>query len=306
MNTAHSFSHFLRAHEQVHFHWDIQTHRPHAFQGEASARRYGEVTFSSIALDEAQGLRERGQIKPKEESFVALIRLAAGRMDLAHGTADSEVKPGDVFIWDALKRCQFSTAQGTRCQAVLLPREWVAAHVHQIDQLAGLVLPPGSLSGTLLSSQLASLHSGIVEAVEAERQGLIGATLSLLGAATAKRLRDSQCQHALFQRLLSELQLRYRDPGFTPDDLADALQISTRYLRKILAGQGERFSDLLRKKRLQHAAIALADPALAKRSVTDIAYRAGFSDSAHFSHMFKAEFGCSPRQHRQRRLAKPG
>lgn len=305
MNTAHSFSHFLRAHEQVHFHWVIQTDRPNVFQGDASARRYGEVTFSSIALDEAQGLRERSQIKP-EEQFLALIRLSSGSMNLAHGNADSEVNSGDVFIWDTLKRCQFSTAQGTKCQAVLLPREWVAAHVHQVDQLAGLVLRPGSLSGTLLSSHLASLHSGIVEAVEAERQGLIGATLSLFGAATANRMRDSQCQHALFQRLLSEIQLRYSDPEFSPDDAASALQISTRYLRKILAGQGERFSDLLRKKRLQHAAIALADPALAKRSVTDIAYRAGFSDSAHFSHMIKAEFGCSPRQYRQRRLAEPG
>ena len=34
-------------------------------------------------------------------------------------------------------------------------------------------------------------------------------------------------------------------------------------------------------------------------SITDIAYRWGFSDAAHFARMFRERFGMSPRRYRE-------
>jgi AraC-like DNA-binding protein len=39
------------------------------------------------------------------------------------------------------------------------------------------------------------------------------------------------------------------------------------------------------------------------RTITEIAFLWGFSDSAHFSHSFRKEFGTSPRAFRSRALA---
>lgn len=45
---------------------------------------------------------------------------------------------------------------------------------------------------------------------------------------------------------------------------------------------------------------ALADAASAGRSITEIAYAAGFSDAAHFSRAFQQRFGTTPRAYRKR------
>jgi AraC-like DNA-binding protein len=38
----------------------------------------------------------------------------------------------------------------------------------------------------------------------------------------------------------------------------------------------------------------------AQRTITDIAFAWGFSDQSHFNRRFKAEYGCAPRDYRQR------
>src|ERR1700761_4411773 len=43
------------------------------------------------------------------------------------------------------------------------------------------------------------------------------------------------------------------------------------------------------------------DGADTETSITEIAYRWGFNDSAHFSRLFKASFGMSPTQYRSSR-----
>ena len=41
---------------------------------------------------------------------------------------------------------------------------------------------------------------------------------------------------------------------------------------------------------------SLCDPALAARSISEIAVAWGFNDAAHFSRAFRARFGRSPRE----------
>lgn len=57
-----------------------------------------------------------------------------------------------------------------------------------------------------------------------------------------------------------------------------------------------------RDMRLQHSRWRLMN---SKRTVTQIAYECGFSDSSHFSRWFRAKFGETPKQYRTRRLTDP-
>ena len=57
-------------------------------------------------------------------------------------------------------------------------------------------------------------------------------------------------------------------------------------------------SDWLRDRRLELAHGWLTDPALRRRTVTDIAYRCGFKDSSHFSRLFRERYGQAPREER--------
>ena len=53
-------------------------------------------------------------------------------------------------------------------------------------------------------------------------------------------------------------------------------------------------------RRLTQAATQLADPRYRERTVSEIAFEAGFEDAAHFTRAFKRRYQCTPREWRNR------
>ncbi len=91
------------------------------------------------------------------------------------------------------------------------------------------------------------------------------------------------------------------DPGLSPREIAQAHNISVRYIFKLFESEGPKIAALIRLKRLLRCRAALLDPAFDDQTVTDIAFANGFSDSAHFSRAFRNAFEISPKAFRQRR-----
>ena len=93
---------------------------------------------------------------------------------------------------------------------------------------------------------------------------------------------------------------RLSDPTLDPSSAAAAAGISVRYANVLLSGQGTSLQQFIVSRRLDHCRRALEDPMQAQRTITDIAFAWGFSDQSHFNRRFKAEYGCAPRDYRQR------
>jgi AraC-like DNA-binding protein len=91
------------------------------------------------------------------------------------------------------------------------------------------------------------------------------------------------------------------DPRLRPADLAARFGVSERYVRAVLGAGGESFSAYLLRRRLERCATLLADPAWQARTITDIAFHAGFGDLTHFGRAFKARYGATPRDYRRAR-----
>lgn len=84
-------------------------------------------------------------------------------------------------------------------------------------------------------------------------------------------------------------------PTLSPESIARNLGISVRHLYKIFSLEPVSLCEFIRQERLSVARRMLSDPAHSDQSITDIAYRCGFSSSAHFSSAFRTRFGISPR-----------
>ncbi|MET0877141.1 MAG: acetamidase/formamidase family protein [Tardiphaga sp.] len=104
---------------------------------------------------------------------------------------------------------------------------------------------------------------------------------------------------AILHRICQTIERRLGDADLAPGRVAQAEGISERYLQKLFEGTGSSFTHYLRERRLQRAWADLSSPAEAQHSISEIAYRSGFNDSAHFSRAFRARFGLSPREFRQ-------
>ena len=90
---------------------------------------------------------------------------------------------------------------------------------------------------------------------------------------------------------------RLRDPMLTPESIARAHAMSVRALYIIFEDAGESVAGLVRSERLARCRADLERPS--GDTVTEIAFRWGFSDATHFSRVFRREFGVTPREARR-------
>lgn len=93
------------------------------------------------------------------------------------------------------------------------------------------------------------------------------------------------------------------DRSLSANTIAEACNISPRYLCYILKSAGYTFSQLVWDKRLRKARKWLISPKMQNYLVHEIASMAGYKSAAHFSRAFKATYGCTPSEYREKALA---
>lgn len=88
------------------------------------------------------------------------------------------------------------------------------------------------------------------------------------------------------------------DPGLGPRQVAAAIGVTPRYAHQLFQDNDESLGEYIQRRRLEETARRLRDPAWCARSITDIAFACGFSDSTVFGRCFKRRFGATPRAYR--------
>jgi AraC-like DNA-binding protein len=106
-------------------------------------------------------------------------------------------------------------------------------------------------------------------------------------------------QSANLGRVCAVIQARLAEPDLTLGKVAAASGISPRYVQKLLGNVGQGFAGYLRASRLERCRADLADHCRAGLSITEICFRWGFNDAAHFSRSFRARYGTSPKDFRK-------
>ncbi len=105
-----------------------------------------------------------------------------------------------------------------------------------------------------------------------------------------------------FHRISQAIERQLGDGDLTLHQIADQQHVSARYIQKLFQQAGLSFSQYLRQRRLEHCHADLASSAHRNLSISDICFRWGFNDAAHFSRSFRADYGMTPRAYRQERL----
>src|SRR5690606_41043905 len=85
-----------------------------------------------------------------------------------------------------------------------------------------------------------------------------------------------------------------------PEGVAAHFGLSSRYLRKLFAGEGESVARYIQRRRLEKSADRITNLLWRDQSITDICYDVGFKSPPHFTRAFKARFGVTPNEYRKR------
>lgn len=99
---------------------------------------------------------------------------------------------------------------------------------------------------------------------------------------------------ARLREIKSDIGGNLRQHGLSIDGVASRHGISAGYVRQLFTAEGTTFTEFVLQQRLAAAQAMLRDPHFADRSVTAIAFEAGFGDVAYFNRIFRRRFGKKP------------
>lgn len=110
---------------------------------------------------------------------------------------------------------------------------------------------------------------------------------------------ETGMQTSLLNRICQHIEANLGDIGLNNLTVAHKMGISPRYVQKLFENAGDNFAHYVRQRRLERCRADLVTPQWENLSITEVAYRWGFNDSAHFSRSFREEYGISPREWRK-------
>lgn len=279
----------------------------------------GERALFERVEDGGSAGRERALADRMADGGHILILQLEGRCVVQLGRDGLAIETGDVLFAEAqiVARVQVFGCSRQLCMA--LPGASTQPTRAQRELRIGRISGASAL-GAALRCLLLAARTVDGRLTAAEQRGLRAVVLDLArlsittGDADADGWRGSPADvggvgggaSRALAGLQTTIEQSLSDPGLSPARVAEAHGISTRQLHRVFKRAGTSFSAFVRERRLERCRGDLADPGLRALPMTEIAYRWGFSDSAHFSRCFRAAFGCTARDFRAGRQEADG
>jgi acetamidase/formamidase/AraC-like DNA-binding protein len=276
----------------------------------ASHRNASGVALTRISAG-SQGISPLSQ--PNEDLPIALLPIEDGVV-LRQGASHRIVPVGHLLLLPRSGDWRVVFQRDMR--AIVLSVTSDALH-GRITGKSGFdeprVVAPGGLAGVfsrMLEASAQTLETLSDPEWSAIAQSLVELLLTLVHRLSAPTpdANNTATQAAILHRICQTIERRLDEPELSPARVAPAEGISERYLQKLFETVGDNFTHYVRERRLQRAWADLSNPAEIHQSISEIAYRYGFGDSAHFSRAFRHRFGLPPREFRQQeaeRMAAP-
>lgn len=272
------------------------------FNGRIAFGQASDLSLCLLDVTRHRVLRTPGLIRRSDRGFYKIVAQLEGRACFEqHGRA-VWLSPGEWSLYDTTEAYAVSNPDSVRQLVLMVPKERLPLRDLPMRELtvqrfsgAGGVSRLAWEAMRSAFDELPGMSTPIAEGVADTVVQLL--RLSLLeraGRATAITQRE-----ALRDRIREHIARQLRDPRLSVDRIAAALNCSRRHLYNAFADEPEGLAGTIQRERLEATRRAL-DAAPVATSITVIAEDWGWSSLALFSRAFKARYGCSPSDYRER------
>jgi AraC-like DNA-binding protein/mannose-6-phosphate isomerase-like protein (cupin superfamily) len=272
--------------------------------GQLVSHSLGIVRISQVSEGAAMIRRMPHLTERTHPGYVNVWIQLAGSATVFQDGREATVGPGELVVSDTTRPYQLDFLDAHRTVVVTFPRDLIRLGSRGIAEVTARTISGGHGLGALVSLFL----TGVIRQLERHELPasvqLSDAVIDLLGAMLAEQLshlvqvpRLNQ-QRTLLLRIQSFIDGHLEDPDLRSEMIANAHHISERYLQKLFKSDGRTVARYIRDRRLDRCRRDLLDPRLASRPVAVVGVRWGLTSPAHFSRVFRATYGCSPREFR--------
>lgn len=290
---------------QTYFNLQLEFLDPLAFQGSLSSWKLGELSLSHLDSAPIKYRRHHGHLSEAdgEQFLVALPSLET--IHFSQMGRDAECQPGYFVLERSNDPYEFSHPRTNSMWVLKIPGVLLRRHLRSPERYCALPFDGTRGVSALFLDYLHSVGRRLQLGDGCEHPLVGQQLLELFVAATEANphilsSNESVVRAAHLQRIEAYVRQHITEPDLSPDQIAAACWISTRYLHALFKDTGQTLSSWLREQRLEGARNALVRKP--QQSLATLAYQWGFTDQSHFSRVFKQHYGCTPKEERERQL----
>ncbi|MBI0327656.1 helix-turn-helix domain-containing protein [Burkholderia plantarii] len=287
--------------------FDLPTDSTLPFDAEFRAMRFGPFVLTSQRWLRPEppmfyrAARSARKITADGLDYFHLMFPLKGSMVGRSGSRRVQAQVGALCVFDMSLPFDYVVATGDVIGLLIRRDVLQALDLHRLgDSMAPAM-------GTILAEYLVvlrdnmeKLSSGDVPYIARAAHTLLSAGLMRSSGALPDDL--SEADLALANRARQFIDMNLQRADLTPEKISDAIGISRAKLYRLFQGCGGVMRQV-QKQRLSRAYDALTTPNSLKQRIAQVARCHGFMDEKYFSRIFRATFGCTPREAMERRHA---
>jgi AraC-like DNA-binding protein len=273
------------------------------FRGEITAQSLDRLRIATVSSEPHAVIRSAEKIRSSYDDDFVVNLAVRGRVMMTQQRFDAVLQPGDFAVYDSALPCRIACPDPFRQIVLKIPRDMYTAHCLLPGGGPAAVVRGDHGVGALFGPLVRSLTTQADNLPVEVGQRLAAHVVELLATALCE-VTDDSAQHMLPRAAHLLRAQRYiaghlADQDLSPTGVAQALQVSVRYLYLLFQAEGTSPARWILDRRLEQASRLLADSRQADRTITDIAFSVGFKDASHFTRAFKNTRGCCPREYRR-------
>jgi AraC-like DNA-binding protein len=282
---------------------ELPAARAARFAGRLTAETLESVEVATVDSDPHSVFRSPKTIRQSASDVLFVMVPRAGLVRIHQDGREALLRPGDLATYDSARPCRIGSPGRFRMVVLKLPRTAFTTRClpEPAPATTATAIPGDHGIGAVVSpfvralpDNVSALTPELASRLETNAVELVSSALSVLTGSRDRLPHEAQRQRAR-RYILDHL----GDPGLGPATVAAALGMSVRYLHLLFQQENTSPARWILAQRLTRAARLLRGPDHAQWSITEIAYRLGFTDASVFSRAFKAGHGMSPRDYRK-------
>jgi AraC-like DNA-binding protein len=258
----------------------------------------GQVLLAESRYSAQTYDRDPHWMRRHDESDHLLLQLfIAGENRASNGLDDFVQRAGNVCAVNLAYQAR-SVSSDAHVLTLVLPRDLLRDELPHLLDRRGALFAPDSAAALLCSDYLLSLRKSLDRATAEDAPMLARTTLALLDSLTSQDdLTARTTQPVTFQIACRYIDQHLGDPDLGVDAICRHLRFSRATLYRLFHPHGG-VHEHIRRRRLIACFKAITSPEHRHRRIFDIALDFGFTAPSHFSHVFRAHFGMTPREAR--------
>jgi AraC-like DNA-binding protein len=234
------------------------------------------------------------------DDTISFIAASTSRYTVSHRGRTVGFEPGDGVLLNNAEVARMRLVSSSRFVPLTMPRAAIAPLVPDLDTAMTRRVPAGNAALKLLVGYLESARDAQSLATP-ELQHLavthiydllavaLGATHDATEIAYSRGMRAGRLRAAK-----SFIMHHSGHRELSVGSAAAHLGVTPRYIHMLFETEGSTFTKFMVEQRLAHAYRMLLDPRMTERSISAIAFAAGFNDLSHFNRTFRRHFGKTP------------